>query len=127
MDTIGNAIPEECVLWRTEELSLKGMLAPLALVRTYEDSSHLSRHLLRCTECGHLYFKEFYEVVDWGGGNDGQYVSLIPVDDEASADAMSEMDPMLLNQFRAIHMDHPLGSEDPTPPPYWNCRPKPTP
>jgi len=56
------------VLWKTEELTEALLMnTKLEAVKTYVDSSHLMRDLFRCEECGHLYFVEFYEEIDWHG------------------------------------------------------------
>jgi hypothetical protein len=49
------------------------------LIDTYAVESHLRRYLLKCRECGQLYFFEFYEWIDWEHGNDPQYSKHIPV------------------------------------------------
>jgi hypothetical protein len=66
-----------------------------SLVKTYADDSHIVRDLLKCADCGHLYFHEFYEEIDWKEGNDAQYTSFIPVDDIRSADNLSKLSPLI--------------------------------
>ncbi len=36
----------------------------------YADESHFQRYLLKCRECGQLYFFEFLEEIDWSHGKD---------------------------------------------------------
>ena len=98
-------IPTECHLWNNKVLSGDDLRRSLELVKTYEDGSHLIRSLLRCKECGHLYFHEFYEFVDWEHGNDAQYSTWIPVDDAASADALNDLSPLQLLQYGGIRVD----------------------
>lgn len=69
--------PAGCHLWEMVNLS-RGDL-DFEVVETYQSSSHLGRCLLKCRHCGQLYYYEFYEVVDWEGGNDDQYVTYIPI------------------------------------------------
>jgi hypothetical protein len=71
--------PTHCVLWETPELVVNRRMEDcFELLDTYADDSHLSRRLLKCRECGQLYFVEFYEEIDWLDGKDPQYVTYIP-------------------------------------------------
>ncbi len=70
--------PKNCLFWEHPERI--GLGRPFECVETLADESHLSRSVLKCLECGHLYFYEFYEIVDWKDGNDRQYSSYFPVD-----------------------------------------------
>ena len=71
--------PTQCVMWERPELALGKFSQTFEMVEEYEDDSHLSRSLWKCRECGQLYFREWYEWVDWDEGNDKIYVTLIPV------------------------------------------------
>jgi hypothetical protein len=65
--------PTECALWEHPE-RINGKFGEfLEEVEAYEDTSHLTRSLYKCRECGQLYFHEWYEWVDWDEGNDKQY------------------------------------------------------
>jgi hypothetical protein len=69
-----NAIEPLLAVWHNPELVRDTpMKERFELVETYADESHLRRYLLKCRECGQLYFFEFYEWVDWEHGNDPQY------------------------------------------------------
>ncbi len=76
-------------------------------IDTYVDECHLVRSLLKCRECGQLYFHEFYEEIDWEGGNDPQYFTYVSVetDDEietlksASLFGLLEFSPRLQRDF----------------------------
>ena len=73
--------PVQCALWK-EPNGLDGKQADIfEITDTYEDDTHLIRRLLKCRECGQLYFYEMYEVIDWVDGNDPQYRTYIPVSD----------------------------------------------
>jgi hypothetical protein len=71
--------PTQCAMWERPELALGKFSQTFEMVEEYEDDSHLSRSLWKCRECGQLYFREWYEWVDWDEGNDKIYVTLIPV------------------------------------------------
>lgn len=62
------------------------------LLNTYVKESHLWRYLLKCKDCGQLYFFEFYEQIDWDKGQDPQYVTFIPVENRKKADEYSKLD-----------------------------------
>ncbi|MBI4361384.1 hypothetical protein HY572_06465 [Candidatus Micrarchaeota archaeon] len=81
--------PVKCRLWKAdlkpEDLRLKERFE---LVTTYFKDDDWWRYLLKCRECGQLYFFEFYEERDWEKGNDPQYSVWIPV---ASGEEGKEM------------------------------------
>lgn len=114
-------IPKECHLWNDKRLTQDALAESLVLVKAYEDEFHLIRSLLRCRECGHLFFHEFYEVVDWVDGNDAQYSTWIPVDDIESADSLNDLSPLELLRYGAIQVDFPSNAKEPTAP-YWKAR-----
>lgn len=69
-------IPKQCHLWVNPNLD--GF--KFERVETYTESSHFDRGLLKCPECGQLYYWEFYEEIDWDEGNDKMYSTYIPID-----------------------------------------------
>ena len=91
-------IPDKCHLWKNGE-AMTDEKAVFDQVISYVHQSHLLRDLLRCKDCGQLYFSEFYEVVDWVGGNDSQYSTYIPVASESEAAALSRLSPHELLAF----------------------------
>jgi|SRR3989344_9454816 len=75
-------IPKQCILWKKQNIQENDIVDAFDLIKTYVDTSHLLRDLLKCKECGQFYFFEFYEEINWGGvgnGNDYQYSKWIPV------------------------------------------------
>lgn len=115
------SIPKQCHLWNEKELTRDALTKSLVLVKSYEDESHLIRSLLRCKDCGHLYFHEFYEIVDWTEGNDAQYSTWIPVDEIESADSLNGLSPMQLMRYGGIPVNFPSDAKEPTAP-YWIVR-----
>jgi len=113
--------PTECILWKTDVLTIEQLREIFDLVTTYEDDSHLIRKLLRCNECGHLYFREFYEEIDWQEGKDAQYWTWIPVDDQESAENLSKLSVMKLLMYPSIRYDYPKGADIPRGP-AWHSR-----
>src|SRR5579863_5345869 len=70
--------PLECILWRSPG-RLENIQDVLDTIETYMDDSHHMRRLVKCRECGQLYFYEFLEFVDYQDGEDPQYRTYIPV------------------------------------------------
>ena len=107
------AEPAQCVYWRDAELVRAApMKDGFELIETYADESHLKRYLLKCRECGQLYFFEFYEWVDWENGNDPQYSKYIPVptvDDAQMLKKASQAELLLFSP--SLNIDFPKEAE----------------
>ena len=101
--------PTQCVLWEQPDL----VTAPrqrFETVETYEDDTHLRRSLLKCRECGQLYFHEFYEHVDWDNGDDAQYSTFIPVPEPGAALRMKDLNVVeLLSYTPRLQWDRATG------------------
>jgi hypothetical protein len=83
--------PTQCVLWeQPERLNGGGFGELFKTIACYEDSSHLTRYLYECHECGQRYFYEWCEMVDWDEGNDKQYTTFIPVRTKAEITALKQ-------------------------------------
>jgi hypothetical protein len=102
-------MPTRCVLWQQPDL----VTAPrgrFETVETYTHASHLYRALVKCCECGQLYFYEFYERVDWDDGDDAQYSTYIPVPEPAEAARMKDLNVYELTIYTPrLQWDHPTG------------------
>jgi hypothetical protein len=73
---------------------------------------------VKCRTCGQLYFYEFYEWIDWTGGNDPQYVTYIPVESHEEIEALRKTNEFtLLNFSPRLHKDFPRDATEPTV--YW--------
>jgi hypothetical protein len=67
-----------CHLFTVPKLTIEILNAnTFERVGTFIDDSHLMRRLLRCKECGQIYFYEFREEIDWLHGEDPQYRTYI--------------------------------------------------
>jgi hypothetical protein len=86
---VAKRTPTNCVLWENPE-RVKEL--PFERIKRYVDDGHFIRDLIKCPECGQLYFKEFVEEIDWVHGNDPQYRTYIPVRDESEADELNKLD-----------------------------------
>ncbi len=104
-----------CKLLQTENPGESDIdLYNFKLIKTFEEESHLIRRLLKCKDCRQLYFYEFYEIIDWVGGNDSQYRTFIPVDSIKKAEEMSKVTPMeLLKCIPRLQKDWPSDQESP--------------
>ncbi len=107
--------PTGCLLWEQPD-RISGSFGELFdEIESYEDSSHLTRSLYKCRECGQLYFHEWYEWVDWKDGNDKMYTTLIPVKTQAEIEALKQTDTFsLLMYFPRSQFD---GGK-----PRWMCK-----
>jgi hypothetical protein len=99
-------------------LQTQDITGPMETVKAYQDESHLIRMLLRCPRCGQLYFYEFYEEIDWADSEDPQWRTLVPVADQASAEALDRLSPGALRAYPAIRMDYPKAAAAPGRP-HW--------
>lgn len=110
-------IPVQCHLWQKEQVTSEDiqLSSHFELRDTFEEDSHLVRRLLRCKDCGQLYFYEFYEWIDWVAGNDPQYSTFLPVESEEEARKLAKKAPSELLQFYPrLQKDWPADAERPT-------------
>ena len=107
--------PRNCVLWKNPERVLaRDGPNILEIVETYEDESHWMQRLLKCRECGQLYYYEFYEFIDWEDGRDPQYRTWIPVESPDEADRLKKTHMMdLLGVFPRLQSDFPKDADAP--------------
>ena len=68
--------PTQCCLWNKDCVDLIDL--DLESTQTYTSGAHLKRNLLRCRECGQLYFHEWYEHVSFRHSS-YEYDTYIPV------------------------------------------------
>ena len=98
--------PTQCELWENPGRASAEFSEIFDEIASYEDSSHLSRSLHKCRECGQLYFFEWMEWVDWDGGNDRQYSTLFPVRTEEEIEAMKRASSFdLMRYYPRLHLD----------------------
>jgi hypothetical protein len=86
-------VPSQCHLWQRTDLTLEGVAADLEIVETFESESHLSKHAMRCGQCGQLYFHMWCELTDWDEGDDQMYDVYVPVPDRAEIDRLRTIEP----------------------------------
>ncbi|OGJ67519.1 hypothetical protein A2947_02355 [Candidatus Peribacteria bacterium RIFCSPLOWO2_01_FULL_54_110] len=92
--------PVQCHLWKKDKLVFDDLIwDKFDHIRTFVDTSHYSTDILRCKECGQLYYFEWYEHIDWLHGNDPQHWTFIPIDSEEAAEDMLNKLPIELLQI----------------------------
>ena len=107
----------QCALWEHPEPLLEPAKRDdlFELIETYVNENHLVRSLLKCRECGQLYFYEFYEEVDWEDGDDPQCSTYIPVETDDEIKTLKTTSPIGLSDFSPrLQRDFPKGAEKPT-------------
>lgn len=110
-------IPTQCQLWQKEQVASEDiqLRSRFEILTTFEEDSHLIRRLLRCRDCGQFYFHEFYEWIDWEGGNDPQYTTYLPVESDEEAGKLAKMTPsQLLDLYPRLQKDWPADAKKPT-------------
>ena len=93
--------PTQCALWEKPELIHErgDRMDYFERLETLVDESHEDRDLLKCKECGQLYFFEFYEEIDWEDGDDPQYWTYIPVETGAEIEMLKKASPPKLLEY----------------------------
>lgn len=110
--------PTQCILWKKDTLTSDDLNGAFDVLETFEEDSHSSCRLVKCTECGQLYIKFFYEEVDWVNGNDPQYVTYVPVKTKKEINMAKTTG--LSNATPTLHSDYPADAEKPKV--YWMGR-----
>ena len=103
--------PTSCILW-TDPEQLRDLR--METVTVFEEDDHFRRALLKCPECGQLYFYQMREEVDFDG-DDPVYRTYIPVasaDQAATLAKVSQFELMTIHL--ALHSDWPADQETST-------------
>jgi hypothetical protein len=82
-----------CHLWRIDTVPEEEFRAALERVETVTDTSHLTKALYRCTNCGQFYFGIWYELIDWDEGDDQSYEVWAPVSSDDEIERLKRMLP----------------------------------
>jgi hypothetical protein len=64
--------------------------------------SHFMVSLNRCPECGQRFLRVFTEFVDWQGGDDAQYVDVVPITEEEAAAIVRQGEDVDLRYLRDV-------------------------
>ena len=120
---INISIPRKCILSKASHLTRDNMISLLhhKPVKIYQDDSDFRRKVLRCKECGQLYFFEYYEVRY--DDDEDMHWTYIPIRNIKQADYLNTLRPISINSFTAIRRDFMSGHEN-ADDPYWAVFPK---
>lgn len=101
--------PTQCHLWQAEKLNPQDLYGCFESLEDFgEEDTHFRRALMRCKSCGQLYYYEFYEWIDWEGGNDPQYRTWVPVESREEIEELNKTDHIsLLKYFPRLQSDFP--------------------
>ena len=82
------------------------------------DESHFHVTIVACPSCLQHFVSVFTETIDWDGGDDPQYWTLLPITAAESADLLERRDSVserMLNALgparRSLRLEHPKGSD----------------
>src|ERR1700680_3663730 len=92
------SMPTQCALWKKPKGVEGKRTDTFEIIDTYVDDEHLIRRLLKCRECGHLYFYEMNEEIDWVDGDDPQYRTYIPIANKGKVEMLKNASPLELLQ-----------------------------
>jgi len=115
---INISIPRKCILSKASHLTRDNMISLLhhKPVKIYQDDSDFRRMVLRCKECGQLYFFEYYEVRY--DDDEDMHWTYIPIRNIKQADYLNTLRPISINSFTAIRRDFMSGHEN-ADDPFW--------
>ena len=102
--------PVGCHLWHLENLT-RDDLNCFEQVETYYGHSHLDWSLVRCRQCGQLYFFESYEFWDGEDGGDSHYDTYVPV--SAPEETLDLRITNILSFVPRIQSNFPAGADEP--------------
>jgi hypothetical protein len=99
--------PIGCAYWnKPEAMPSDELIKSSDLIERFDDTSHLMHALIKCRECGQLYFYEFYDEIDWENGDDPMYMTYIPVSTREEIDQLKAMSRSeILTVFPRLHYD----------------------
>ena len=109
------SLPTTCLLWKDPE---RAHAAPtneqFEVIETLFDTSHHWRYILKCRDCGAEYLFEFYEEIDWEGGNDPTWITYVPIQSVKQLNQMKAAPaPMQLLEFvPRLQIDYPRGATE---------------
>lgn len=99
------------MLWNKNGLTLSDL--NFEIVKVYLRTPHIERDVLRCRECGQLYFHEWYDHVNFTHDND-MYDTYIPVESQEEIDTLAKTPGAseLSQYLPQIHGSHTNGHDD---------------
>lgn len=106
--------PTQCLLWKDPGRVIEDRWRYFKMLKRFREISHALHALVKCRECGQLYFYEFFEEIDWSGdGNDPSWVTWVPVEtDDDIASLLRHSPGFLMNNSPSFHEDPKQGGEN---------------
>lgn len=99
---------EKCRLWNLTAPTDGDLDNTFEVIHTFADEAGFSRRLVKCNECGQLYLKEFYEVMDRIDGENPQYITYVPVENPEEAGFINQVGVWELRTFTpSLNRDWP--------------------
>ena len=86
------------------EVAAAARLAFVELARLI-DESHFIVRILACPTCGQRCISIFTEMIDWSGGDDAQYWSLLPLCEEETAVFMAQGESVDIGMIESLGRD----------------------
>ncbi len=71
------------------------------------DESHFIVRILKCAHCGQRYVSVFTEMIDWSGGDDAQYWSLLPLSEDEAAQLIEQGERVDIHAIESLGRDRP--------------------
>jgi hypothetical protein len=109
------ANPTGCAYWnKPKDMPSTELIKASDLVERFDDTSHLMHSLIKCRECGQLYYYEYYDEVDYEDGDDPVFLTYIPVDTDEEIERLKAMSRSeLMSVVPRLHYDIPKGADAP--------------
>lgn len=102
--------PTGCHIWSDADQVLRGWGGVFEVLESYQNEDHFRRSLMRCRDCGHLYFYEFAEWKDLQDGDDPTYRCWVPVATLAHIESLKTMSQAEIKGVRPLLVrDYPKG------------------
>jgi hypothetical protein len=109
------ANPTGCAYWnKPEDMPSTELAKASDIVERFDDTSHLMHALIKCWECGQLYYYEYYDEVDYEDGDDPVFMTYIPVDNDEEIERLKALSRSeLMSVVPRLHYDIPKGADAP--------------
>ena len=85
---------------------------PFRTLAELVDESHFSIQILACRACGQRCAKVFTEFVDWSGGDDAQYWSVIPLTGDEADELSKQGEAAEIKRIEAFSAGRPYLQAD---------------
>lgn len=105
--------------WPASPAAALAASGSLAQDQALVDDSHLGVAIRSCPRCRQRFVAVFLEHVDWKGGDDTQYWTLMPITEAEATELVALDDALVIQRLhdlpkerRCLQNDHPTGGPD---------------